>query len=87
MRFMGVDGAPSPSCGRRPLYGGELGVGVVKDDVDLKAPVERVARKGRESHVDPLSRCAPGVPTTTEIVVHFVSNLTALLLFDGLRGA
>jgi hypothetical protein len=29
-------------------------VGVVKDDVDLKAPVEHVALEGRESHVDSL---------------------------------
>jgi hypothetical protein len=72
---MGLDDAPSPSCGRRPLYGGELGVGVVKDDVDLKAPVERVALEGREAHVDLLSRCAPGVSTTAEIVV--TSSLTS----------
>jgi len=55
---MGLDGAPSPSCGRRPLEGGELDVGVVKDDVDLNAPVERVALEGREAHVDLLSMCA-----------------------------
>jgi hypothetical protein len=60
---MGSDGAPCPSCRRRPLYGGELGVGVVKDDVDLKMPIERAGLEGREAHV------APGVPTTTEILV------------------
>lgn len=38
-----------------------LGVGVVKDDVELKAPGGRVALEGREAHVDLLSRCAPGV--------------------------
>jgi hypothetical protein len=71
---MGLDGAPSPSCGRRPLEGGELDVGVVKDDVDLKAPVERVALEGREAHVDLLSRCAPGVSDDDGSRGHFVSN-------------
>jgi hypothetical protein len=70
-----LDGAPSPSCGRRPLEGGELDVGVVKDDVDLKAPLERVALEGREARVDLLSRYAPGVSTTTEVVV--TSSLTS----------
>ena len=49
------------------LQGGELGVGVVKDDVDLKAPVERVALEGPT-----LISCLdvrPAFPTTTEIVV------------------
>jgi hypothetical protein len=54
---------------------GEVGVGVVEDDVDLKVPVERVALEGRKAHVDLLSRCAPGVSTTTEIVV--TSSLTS----------
>jgi hypothetical protein len=53
----------------------ELGVGVVKDDVDLKAHIERVALEGRESHVDLLSRCAPGVSDDDEIVV--TSSLTS----------
>jgi hypothetical protein len=55
--------------------GGGLGVGVVKDDVDLKAPVERVALEGREAHVDLLPRCAHGGSTTTEVVV--TSSLTS----------
>ena len=59
------------------IRAGELGVGVVKDGVDLKAPAKRVdvALDGREAHVDLLSRCAPGVSMTTEIVV--TSSLTS----------
>jgi hypothetical protein len=54
-----------------------LGVGVVKDGVDLKAPDERVdvPAEGQEAHVDLLPRCTPGGPTTTEIVV--TSSLTS----------
>jgi len=59
-------------------------VGVVKDDVDLKAPVERVALEGREAHVDPLSRCAPGVSDDDGNRGHFVSNNPRTLISTGL---
>ena len=51
-----------------------LGVGVVKDDADLKAPVERVVLEGQEVHVDRLSRYAPGVSDDDGNPGHFVSN-------------
>jgi hypothetical protein len=85
-RFIGLDSAPAASCGRRPLRVGELGVGVVKDGVDLKAPAEGVdvALEGREAHVDLPSRCAPGVSDDDGNRGRFVSNKPRTLISTGL---
>lgn len=60
----------------RPRYGGELVSASSRTAWISRCPPARPrSARGREAHVDLLSRCAPGVSMTTEIVV--TSSLTS----------